>query len=431
MPGHLVWRGRAFLLFGLAGVAVILGLLFASPPALLLSVPLLAAPLSPWLLAPSGRTEARLEGEVSEEGRRIALRWNVQLDPPPSGGVVSLVEEPVPGAEPPGPLTGTSVLPSRGKAAVTFRLQPWRPLFQRVPPPRVFWRDPLGLAEVEVRTRGDGVLLERYPPELRRLRQVNLRRTTVLPGEVRSTRIGSSGEFSTIRPYVPGDGPRTINWWASARRGQWMSNEYLAERSGELLLVLDLRTGEPPLPHLEDLLGVGRAACVGVAREFLREKTRVGLALFTEFPQVLPLGTGRVQRYRLERMLSEAKPTSADPPVERLAVNLRRSVPAGTQTLLVTPLEDPETLTLGFYLERRGFPTVLLSPSPLTLERSALDRTRPAGDLAYRLARLSRQARLRQAWEYSPVVDWDEFETLSPLVELLRRPAVSAGGRRA
>ncbi len=429
-PGTLVWRGRAFLLFALAGLGVILGLLFASPPALLLAVPLLAAPLSPWLLAPSGRTEATVDGSVEDVDGALEIRWTVGLDPPPSGGVVSLLEEGVPGAEPPEPLTGTCALSPGGSATVPFRVHPWRPLFQRVDPPRIFWRDPLGLAEVEVRVRGEGVLLERYPPELRRLRQVNLRRTTVLPGEVRSQRTGASGDFNTLRPYSPGDGRRTINWWASARRGQWMSNEYLAERSGELLLILDLRTGEPPVPGLEHLLGVGRAACVGIARELLREKTRVGLALFTEFPQVLPLGTGRLQRYRLEQMLSEAKPTSADPPVERLAVNLRRSVPAGTQALLVTPLEDPETLTLGFYLERRGFPTVLLSPSPLRLEQAALDRTHPAGDLAYRLARLARRARLRQAWEYSPVVDWSEFETLAPLVEFLRRPAISSGGRR-
>jgi uncharacterized protein (DUF58 family) len=407
-----------------------MGLLFASPPALILSTPLLAAPLSPWLLAPSARTQARLEGTVQDLEGGAEVLWNVRLDPPPSGGVVSLVEEGVPGAEPSVPLTGTCVLSPQGTASVPFRLRPWRPLFQRVDPPRVYWRDPLGLAEVELPVRGEGVLLERYPPELRRLRQVNLRRTTVLPGEVRSRRKGSSGEFETVRPYSPGDGPRTLNWWASARRGQWMSNEYLAERSGELLLILDLRTGEPPVPGLEHLLGVGRAACLGIAREFLREKTRVGLALFTEFPQVLPLGTGRLQRYRLEKMLSEAKPTPENPPVERLAVSLRRSVPTGTQALLITPLEDPETLTLGFYLERRGFPTVLLSPSPLSLGQPGLDRTRPAGELAYRLAHVARRARLRRAWEYSPVIDWSEFETLAPLVQFLRRPTISPGGRR-
>ena len=425
---RFTWRARSLLLFGLGGSALVLGLLFSSPPALLLAVPLLVSPLTPWLLAPAGGTEVRAEGRVVEGDRRLEVRWELSFaGRRPAGELVTRT----------GTVRGTRLLgyreletriPSKGNATVRYTFEPYRPLFEALSPPRVLWRDALGLSEIPLQVTGDPVLLESYPPELKRLRQVNLRHTTLLPGEARSSRSGPGGEFYNVRPYLPGENRNAINWWATARRGDWMSNEFYAERSGELLLVVDLRHGDFTRSNQEDLLGVCRAAAVGIARELLREKVRVGLALFQEFPRILPLRSGRVQRYQIEKLLSGTEITGSLPPVERLAIAVSRSIPSGTPTLFLSPLDDEETFSIGYQLRRRGYPTLLLSPSPLPLYSEQLDQTGAAGELAARMAALLRRRRVTDAWAYVPVIDWTEYGSLAPLVNFLRRPATANRG---
>ena len=43
-------------------------------------------------------------------------------------------------------------------------------------------------------------------------------------------RIGHSMEFEQIKEYVRGDDYRTINWKATARKGQLMMNNYTDEK---------------------------------------------------------------------------------------------------------------------------------------------------------------------------------------------------------
>src|SRR5437660_713166 len=50
---------------------------------------------------------------------------------------------------------------------------------------------------------------------------------------------GASTEFERVREYLPDDEFRHINWKATARRGQPMVNQYEAERSQNLVVLLD------------------------------------------------------------------------------------------------------------------------------------------------------------------------------------------------
>jgi uncharacterized protein (DUF58 family) len=82
------------------------------------------------------------------------------------------------------------------------------------------------------------------PEKLARLRQ--------LDGAVVATVRGQGTEFDSLRDYVSGDDPRTIDWRASARRSDIAVRTWRPERDRQLLLVLDTgrtsaaRVGDEP-----------------------------------------------------------------------------------------------------------------------------------------------------------------------------------------
>ena len=52
-------------------------------------------------------------------------------------------------------------------------------------------------------------------------------------------RIGHSMEFEQIKNYVPGDDYRTINWKATARKGDTMVNSFTEEKSQQVYCIID------------------------------------------------------------------------------------------------------------------------------------------------------------------------------------------------
>lgn len=119
-------------------------------------------------------------------------------------------------------------------------------------------------------------------------------------------------------------------------------------------------------------------------------------------------------------------PTEGGPP-ERFAISVRRFFPPGVFTILVSPLLEEDAVTVLPHLQRRGFPTVVLSPSPLPL--LGLSDVTDEDRIAARLLRLVRRQRLGDVWRQAPVIDWDDYWSLGSLVQFLRNPAL--GRRRA
>ncbi|MCI4360470.1 MAG: DUF58 domain-containing protein, partial [Thermoplasmata archaeon] len=133
----------------------------------------------------------------------------------------------------------------------------------------VVWRDPLGLVAVPIPLDAPGVRVERFPPEASRLDSVRLPHTTPQPGEIRARQLGASGEFFSVRAAVPTDTPRQINWKATARTGRLLANDFYLERTGDLVLLLDLRPSSLGPERDAALLSIARAGALGIATGFL------------------------------------------------------------------------------------------------------------------------------------------------------------------
>jgi uncharacterized protein (DUF58 family) len=414
----------------LAGAGTILGvasvLLRTSVP-LFLALPLLLAPIAAGLFLPRRTIVARLEWAERGRANRVRIAGRIQTDPPVNPSLL------YPSFHIPGPLVERLPLELEViEPTLAFALEyeaPF-PCIVDVPLPTLIWRDPLGLAESPVEVKGTPLAIERYPPELHRLGVVNLRRTTPLPGEIRSRALGGAGEFFTVRDALPTDTPRQMNWAATARRGRLIANDFLLERTGDLVLLLDARATGLGAARDEELLSISRAGALGIATAFLQSKSRVGLGTFGEFLEAVPLGTGRRQRYRIRRLLRATSVATESGPAERLAVSLRQYFPPGVLTLLVSALATEEQMHLLPHLRRRGYPVLVLSPSPVPLLLPpALGREPREDQLARRILRLERRQTIGEAWGEAPAIDWEEYWSLAPLVALLRRPNPRGGYR--
>src|SRR5207253_8684287 len=100
---------------------------------------------------------------------------------------------------------------------------------------------PLGLVRRAFRC-ADTAQPVRVYPNLRELRRYDLlvRRGLETQPVGRPVRVaGASTEFERVREYLPDDEFRRINWKATARRGQPMVNQFEAERSQNLVILLD------------------------------------------------------------------------------------------------------------------------------------------------------------------------------------------------
>ncbi|MHB1435282.1 MAG: DUF58 domain-containing protein [Thermoplasmata archaeon] len=421
------WSLRAVLLFAGGGILAAAAVALRDPAPLFAAVPLLVAPLVVALLLPREPLRIRAGWTTDRAGAAptLELDWSAGPGIDPDDLHWSL-PEPRPGRWAPGPLPD----PRGSGRSASFRLRLERPTVAAVPLPDFFWEDPIGIYRRTATAEGDPLVLEWYPPTLARAGNLRLHRTVPRPGEVRSRAVGPSGEFYGLREAGPLDGPRQINWRATARLGRPVANDYAVDRTGDVVLLLDLRSTPLGPDGDAQAASVVRAGALALTDLFLRERARVAVAIYREFLEATPLAAGRHQRYRIRELLIAPDPRVPDGPDERCAVSMRRHYPGGVTTILLTPLASPDPRPLVLHLRRRGFPVVILSPSPLALDHDRAGLPEAELALADRLDRLVRRETVATLWGEAPTIDWDRFDSLEPLLEFLRRPALR-GPRRA
>ncbi len=169
-----------------------------------------------------------------------------------------------------------------------------------------------------LRRRGERAPERREPRSaaelLREVRGVELRARRaveeLLLGAYRSAFRGQGIEFHELRPYVPGDDVRAIDWKTFARRGEPYVRRYREDRELSLILAVDvsasLRTGSSPRTKEQVVAEV----CAVLALAAIRNNDKVGLLLFTQAPEryVRPRG-GTRHVLRVVRELLDAHPS--------------------------------------------------------------------------------------------------------------------------
>jgi uncharacterized protein (DUF58 family) len=249
--------------------------------------------------------------------------------------------------------------------------------------------------------------------------QVVLSRLPNRLGEHPARMAGEGTEFTGVRDYVPGDRQRAINWPATTRRGRLQVNTFAAERSQDVVLVVDATSdvGEPGSSALD--LGLRGAA--GAARAYLDARDRVGVITYQWGGAVwLAPSLGRRQVYKIiDAMLSADASWARGAMFSRLP---RAALPPGALVVAFSPLLDQRFVEALRDTRERGFSLIVvdvLNAEPPTKHSFADKAARRIWQMEQRSIRFS----LRELGV--PVVPWDGVAPLDlPLAPYTRRPLV-------
>jgi uncharacterized protein (DUF58 family) len=258
--------------------------------------------------------------------------------------------------------------------------------------------------------------LKVYPPPEHLRELLKPLETQVFAGN-QVARLKADGiEFADLRPFVPGDRVRRINWRASARQRLLIVNEHHPERNSDVVLFLD-SFAEARGTHLGTLDLAVRAAAA-LATRYLSQKDRVGLVTFGGTLNWLLPATGLVQMYRIVDALLDTE-IVLNYVWKDIDVIPVRTLPPKALVLALSPLLDERALAALLDLRARGFDVVVIDVSPVPF---AAPGRREAAALAHRLW-LHRRAAMRARFEGAgvPVAEWREGEPLAqPLEEVSR-----------
>jgi uncharacterized protein (DUF58 family) len=270
------------------------------------------------------------------------------------------------------------------------------------------WEQPADVA-------AEASLLRVYPrPEtLRAL--IRPARTRQQAGDQVARRVGDGVEFGDLRPLLPGDHVRRINWRATARRGEPYVNQHHPERNAEVVLLLDTFTEAGD--QRGSTLDLTVRAAASLAGHYLTRKDRVGVIGFGGVLRWLQPASGLGQVYHIVDALlaTEVVPSYAEKTVATIP---RRLLPAGALILGITPLIDQRGIRALLDLRGRGYEVAVLALSPTPFTRPTPDEL---GELAWRLWRLQREAtRARYTRLGVPVAEWDGICPIEAALEEVR-----------
>ncbi|MGZ8801697.1 MAG: DUF58 domain-containing protein [Mycobacterium sp.] len=183
--------------------------------------------------------------------------------------------------------------------------------------------------------------------------------------------VGPGVEYATIRPYVPGDQLRTVNWPVSARRAALHVTERLTDRAADVVVLLDTYP-QPPGPATAATERTARGAAQ-VVQSALRYGDRAGLvALGSRSTRWLGADIGQRQFYRiLDTMLGAAD--NFETATGTLAP--RPAVPPGAIVVAFSTMLETEFALALIDLRKRGHAVIavdVLEGSPLEGEHDPL-----------------------------------------------------------
>ena len=212
---------------------------------------------------------------------------------------------------------------------------------------------------------------------------------------------GDGVEFADLRPFVPGDRLRRINWRATARRGTPYVSDRHPERNADVILFLDtfVDAGDRRGGTLE----LAVRATASLASAYLARRDRVGVIGFGGSLSGLRAGLGTGHLYRIVDALlgSEVVLSYAHKDVTLVPRGL---LPPKSLVVAITPLIDERSIGALVDLRARGFDLAVVEVSPVQFAPPPAGRTEA---LAHRVWLLRREAiRVRLHELGVPVTEW-------------------------
>lgn len=179
-------------------------------------------------------------------------------------------------------------------------------------------------------------------PSFLNLRNVQLLSNTNIDGggNRRVRKIGQSMEFEKIKDYVNGDDIRTINWKATARKGQLMVNNYTDEKSQQVYCIIDKgRLMKMPFAGLS-LLDYAINSVLALQSVCLQKQDKIGVISFSnKLGCVIAADRKPVQRDKILQALYAEKTDFLETDFELLYTQVRNKIKQRSLVIIFTNFE--------------------------------------------------------------------------------------------
>ena len=164
-------------------------------------------------------------------------------------------------------------------------------------------------------------------------------------GVKRMRRLGHSMEFEQIKEYVRGDDYRTINWKATARKGDLMVNNYTDERSQQIYCLINKgRVMKMPFEGMT-LLDYAINASLVLSSVALQKQDKAGLIAFGQnIDAFLPADKKPTQINNILEALYKQQTAFLEPDLEKLFSAVRNRITHRSLLVLFTNFESFDSL---------------------------------------------------------------------------------------
>jgi uncharacterized protein (DUF58 family) len=251
------------------------------------------------------------------------------------------------------------------------------------------------------------------------------RRSGAVFGIHMSRNLGDGADFADIRPFTTGDRMKRINWPVSLRMRRLHVNKFHAERSAEILLLIDSFTnvGRRPDSSLDHTL----RAAASLTVSYLRQHDRVGLMEFGGRIRWTRPAAGHRQ---YETILGALAKVSIDPTefLQDLTMLSGAMMPHHALIIALTPLVDERFARAVGRLADQGRDVVVLAICSDEISEKLLSGRRTVRPLARRLWALEREDRLRELRAHGVrAVNWSPALPIEAALQAVRRPVMASG----
>jgi len=206
-------------------------------------------------------------------------------------------------------------------------------------------------------------------PGMRALRDLRLwaRREDIPLGSTRLPRREEGTQFKELRPYVPGDSMKSIDWKATARRGSLIVRELEPERAQSLMLVLDCGRSMRVTVEGMQRLDAALAAALALSWVAISRSDLVGAAAFGhKLHTFMPPRSGNGQMKLLMEQLGTLQAEGIEPDYRAQLATIASMIRKRTLVVVFTEVASRELsrdLIAGIrMLARRHLPVVVTLP---------------------------------------------------------------------
>jgi uncharacterized protein (DUF58 family) len=171
--------------------------------------------------------------------------------------------------------------------------------------------------------------------------KIGRRMEGLLAGDYRSSQFGDGTELAQVRPYIPGDDVRRIDWNVTARTGEPHVRVDLAERVLITWLVLDTSPSMSFGTADRRKADVAEGAAIAIGHVATRRGNRLGVVTFGDVdPRALPARQGRMGLVGLLTALRREPDDDAQTGATSLGEAINRTGAMARQRSLVVLVSD-------------------------------------------------------------------------------------------